>query len=148
MFNSIWLYAVAALLATTLLFGGLLYREIGKTAEAEQALATVIDANTSLQKSLDLKDSSCKIDDTISTERQEEKALSDKAKDSELSAIDNIPISIKTPLTPLPTSQGITNESNVVDIDGKLPESLRLLLSQSYNRAKGRVSDTAGQPSN
>lgn len=149
--SSAYLYIIATLLSMTVLFGGLLYWQIGKTSEAESALVVAINANTDLQKSLNLKDLSCKIDDSISTERTEEKQASDTVKDKEIASIDELPVKIKAPLVAIPTNQAsvqaLSNENNTVDIDNELPADLVRLLSQSYNRAKERTGDDSRQSS-
>ncbi|RYY51365.1 MAG: hypothetical protein EOO06_01135 [Chitinophagaceae bacterium] len=151
MFNSIWFYIILGLALSTVSLGWLSLHNYTAKVEAESALVIAINANTDLQKSLNLKDLSCKIDDSISAERTEEKQASDSVKDKEIASIDKLPVKIKAPLVTIPTNQAsvqaLSNENNTVDIDNELPADLVRLLSQSYNRAKERTGDDSRQPS-
>jgi len=133
--SSVYLYIIATLLSISLVTSGLLYWQIGKTADAEAALVSAINANTSLQKSLNLRDLSCKVDDAIATEYQIEKTIINQEKDKELASIDKLP---SKPVQ-APSTKAVSNESksNVVNIDDALPDDLTRLLTESYNRVSG-----------
>lgn len=123
MFNSITLYLILGLSATTLGFGYLSYYQTGKRAEAESALVQVIDANTSLQKSLNLQVKSCEISDTITSEYQTEKQVQQDKTQTVISKIDSIPKKAST--------NSVGNKHEEIDIDSALPDSIKQLLSES-----------------
>lgn len=135
MFNSITLYIILGLSASTLCFGYLSYSFYGDKVEAESALVQVIDANTNLQKSLNLKDLSCKQDDKDTTELEADKAILKDKVDSLSSQITKLKSGIKKPV-----SQNINNpeapknaEANTI-LDGTelLSDDLKRLLTESY----------------
>lgn len=135
MFNSWMFYVILGLSASTLGFGYLSYYQTGKRAEAESALVQAIDANTSLQKSLNLKDLSCKQDDKDTTELEADKAILKDEVDSLSAQINKLKSGIKKPV-----SQNINNpeapknaEANTI-LDGTelLSDDLKRLLTESY----------------
>lgn len=128
--STIYLYIIAALLAMTLLFGGLLYREIGKTSAAESALETVVKTNSDLQNLIKTQEKSCELTDKLLAQYQTDKSLEEETKNDKLSSLDKIPSS--------PTVK--SNESNVVNIDGKLPSELIRLLGEDS------LQDTGSKP--
>jgi hypothetical protein len=122
-FNNWMFYLILGLSASTLAFGYLSYKFYGDKVEAEYSLVQVIDANTELQKSLNLRDLSCKIDDEVVSEYQTEKKVQqDKVQDA-VSKIDSLP---KKPL------QVTSNEINDINIDSKLPVDLVEILNNSF----------------
>ena len=122
MFNSITLYIILGLSATTLGFGYLSYYQTGKRAEAESALAQVIDANTELQKSLNLQVKSCEISDTITSEYQSEKQVQQDKTQTVISKMDSLPK--KSTVQVKPDAE--------IDIDSRLPADLQRMLSESW----------------
>lgn len=115
--------------ALAVLFGVLSYHFYGSKAEAEQALVSAIDANTNLQKSLNLFQSSCTIGDKVSGEFVQEKAAKDKTTETVVQQIDKLPIK-RNPDKAL----GDTHEAT---IDSKLPDDLIRLLQSHCDRTKG-----------
>lgn len=120
MFNSITLYIILGLSATTLGFGYLSYSFYGDKVEAESALVQVIDANTELRKSLNLQVKSCEISDTITYEYQSEKQVQQDRNQAVISKIDSIPKKV-TQVKP----------DAEIDIDSRLPADLQRMLSES-----------------
>jgi hypothetical protein len=107
------------------LFGALSYHFYGTQAEAESALVVAIDANTSLQKSLNLQVESCKISDTITSEYQSEKQVQQDKAQATISKIDSLPkkVSIQDVPKVAPDAE--------IDIDSALPSDLVRMLSES-----------------
>lgn len=155
--SSIYLYVIAALLSMSVLFGGLLYGEIGKTAEAESALVSAIDANTNLQNSLNQKGLSCKLDDKAVVELH---AVNDTAQE----VVDDVSTQLqshasvkKSPIVnavqpspvQLPSKEKSNNEITYLPDDGLLSPTITGLLHKSFCNAE--PTDTTcvstGQPS-
>lgn len=135
MFNSWMFYLILGLSASTLGFGYLSYYQTGKRAEAESALTQAINVNTDMQKSLNLKDLSCKQDDKDTAELEADKAILKDKVDSLSSQITKLKSGIKKPV-----SQNINNpeapknaEANTI-LDGTelLSDDLKRLLTESY----------------
>ena len=126
MFNSITLYLILGLSASTLGFGYLSYHFYGDKIEAEVALVSAINANTELQKSLNLQVKSCEISDAITSEYQSEKQVQQDKTQTVISKISALPS------TTLPKkTQAPSNEINDINIDSKLPDDLVRLLSEN-----------------
>lgn len=124
--SKVYLYIIASLLSMSLLFGGLLYREIGKTSAAESALDSVVQTNSDLQNLIETQEKSCELTDKLLAQYQSEKSGEEENKNDKLSSLDKIPSSTTVK----------SNESNVVNIDGKLPsELIRLLGEDSLQNA-------------
>ena len=121
MFNSITLYLILGLSASTLCFGYLSYSFYGDKVGAESALVQVIDANTELQKSLNLQVKSCEISDTITSEYQTEKQFQQDKTQTVISKIDSLPK--KSSMQVKPDAE--------IDIDSRLPADLQWMLSES-----------------
>lgn len=135
MFNSITLYLILGLLATTLGFGYLSYHFYGDKVEAESALIQVIDANTGLQKSLNLRDLSCKIDDASVVEVEAEKKDLQTKTDVVSTKIEKLRLPLGKP--PVAAKQEtIKNEplkeTNVLPDDGLLSANLVRMLHEGY----------------
>lgn len=122
-------YIIVFLLVLCGLFGALSYRFYGDKVEAQSALVQVIDANTELQKSLNLRDLSCKIDDKVVSEYQAEKQVQQDKTQAAVTSIQNIP---KKPVAP---TKAVMNEE--IDVDSKLPSSLQFLLNQNCLQGEG-----------
>lgn len=131
MFNSITLYIILGLSASTLCFGYLSYYQTGKRAEAESALVQVIDANTELQKSLNLQVKSCEINDTSVVQVEAEK----KDLQTKIEAVSDNIEKLRSP-KPQAKQEIIKNESlketNVLPDDGLLSPNIVSLLRQGY----------------
>lgn len=148
MFNSWMFYLTLGLSASTLGFGYLSYYQTGKRAEAESALTQAINVNTDMQKSLNLKDLSCKQDDKDTTELEADKAILKDKVDSLSSQITKLKSGIKKPV-----SQNINNpeapknaEANTI-LDGTelLSDDLKRLLTESYCLVEDCVGVPTGQ---
>lgn len=148
MFNSWMFYLILGLSASTLGFGYLSYYQTSKRAEAESALAQAINVNTDMQKSLNLKDLSCKQDDKDTTELEADKAILKDKVDSLSAQINKLKSGIKKPV-----SQNINNpeapknaEANTI-LDGTelLSDDLKRLLTESYCLVEDCVGVPTGQ---
>jgi len=137
MFNSITLYIILGLSATTLGFGYLSYHFYGDKVEAESALVQVIDANTELQKSLNLQVKSCEISDTITSEYQSEKQVQQDKTQATISKIDSLPKKATAQGTPQ------VKHDAEIDIDSPLPDSLLSVLRASCLPNEGEVCTNA-----
>ena len=133
MFNSITLYIILGLSASTLGFGYLSYSFYGDKVEAESALVQVIDANTELTKSLNLQVKSCEISDTIASEYQTEKQVQQDKTQTVISKIDSLPK--KSSMQVKPDAE--------IDIDSTLPDSVLSLLRSSCLPNEGDSCDPA-----
>ena len=126
---------ILLLLATLVItFASLSYSLYKSTVKAEAALVAARASLVLLESSLIKKEQECRITDEVIAEWQKEKDASAKEKDSDIQRIDKLPIKKPSEVKP-------NENSAVVDIDAKLPDDLRLLLQQSYNRDKGSASD-------
>lgn len=132
--NSWLMYLILGLSASTLAFGYLSYKFYGDKVEAEYSLVQVIDANTELQKSLNLRDLSCKIDNEVVSEYQaEKKAQQDKVQDA-VSKIDSLP---KKPVQASSKVIAKVQQDAEIDIDSPLPDSVIVLLRSSCVQGEG-----------
>ena len=135
MLNSVYLYIILGLAASTASLGWLSVHNYRAKVEAESALVVAINVNTDMQKSLNLKDLSCKIDDKSVVELEMDKsALKDKT-EAISQEISKLPTGIKK----LPTANNMiteapknAEESNVLTGSELLSDDLRKLLLQSY----------------
>lgn len=135
MLNKPIILVLLVLFSFSCLFGYLSYSFYGQKTKAKAELAQAVQINANLQNYLVKKEQECKIADSLVSEWQEEKDASDKQKDSDVQKIDSIPKKPTKAASPNVAQEGKQNEE--IDIDGKLPDALRLLLQQSYNRDKG-----------
>lgn len=123
-------YIILALSATTAGLGWLSLSLHDDKVVAEQALAQAINVNTEMQKSLNLKDLSCKIDDKSVVEvDQEKKEIQTKT--------DEVSAKIEKLRTPVAVKQEIIKneslkETSVLPDDGLLSSNLKALLKQSF----------------
>lgn len=134
-FNSWMFYIILGLSASTLGLGYLSLSLHDDKVIAVQALAQAINVNTDMQKSLNLKDLSCKIDDASTVQLESEKSEL-KNKVGQLSAqISKLKSGIKKPV-----SQNTNNtearknaEANTI-LDGAelLSDDLIRMLTESY----------------
>lgn len=122
-------YIIVVLLVLCGLFGVLSYHFYGAKVEAESALVQVIDANTELQKSLNLRNLSCKIDNKVVSDYQAEKQVQQDKMQVTVSKIDSIPKKASV--------QSQVKQDAEIDIDSPLPDSLVKLLRESCGKGKG-----------
>ena len=134
--SSIYLYVIAALLAMTVLFGGLSWYLKGVADENKAALVVAVSANNTLQISLDKKTQSCDITDKQLADYMSQTSVIVQDKNTKLSAIDALPSKQVVKTTSSKVKQ---DETDVVDLDGKLPSSLIDLLHQSSSVVQGSV---------
>lgn len=129
MFNNILFYLVIGLSASTMGFGYLSYHLNGVNAELELGLVQAIDVNTSLVKSLNLRDLSCKIDEQSAVEVEAEK------KDIQ-TKIEGVSENIEKLRKPQDKQEIIKNENlketNVLPDDGLLSANLTGMLREGF----------------
>jgi len=134
--SSVYLYIIAGLLTLVVVFGGLSWYLKGVADENKAALGVAVSANSTLKDSLDKKIQSCDITDKQLAEYQSQTITIVNDKNSKLSAIDALPSKQVVKTTSSKVKQ---DETDVVDLDGKLPSSLIDLLQQSSSVVKGSV---------
>lgn len=146
LFSGATLYIILALLASTVGFGYLSYSLSNDKAVAVSQLRDANDAIVGYQKDAELKDSSCKIDDTSVVESLAEKQeVRDK--------IDNLVVKInklKTGVAIAPSDTETNKNAKTTTIYGSelLSLDLRLLLDSAYCIAspEDSICGTTGQP--
>lgn len=134
MFNNILFYLVIGLSASTMGFGYLSYRLSNDKVVAEQALVQAIDVNTELQKSLNLRDLSCKQDIVSTVELESDKTVLKDKTEVISKEISKLSTGVKKPainniITEAPKN---AEESNVLTGGELLSDDLRKLLLQAY----------------
>ena len=133
MFNSIYLYIILGLAASTASLGWLSVHNYRAKVEAESALVVAINVNTDMQKSLNLKDSSCKIDDEAVVEVETEKKDLQSKVDAVSDKFDKLKIITAT--KPLVKQEIINHETNILPDDGLLSPNIAKLLHESWCNA-------------
>lgn len=112
----------------------LLWFQITSVAELRQQLTLSADVNQELQKSLNLRDLSCKIDNEVVSEYQaEKKAQQDKVQDA-VSKIESLP---KKPIQVSSKVIAKVQQDAEIDIDSPLPDSIIVLLRESCVQGEG-----------
>ena len=137
MFNSVYLYIILGLAASTASLGWLSVHNYRAKVEAESALVVAINVNTDMQKSLNLKDLSCKVDDASVAELSAEKnkidedisPINDQLKD--LATVKKTPV-IKSPTVKVNTNETIKNEVIFLPDDGLLSPNVKRLLNNGW----------------
>lgn len=137
MLNSWMFYVILALSASTAALGWLSLSLHDDKVVAEQALAQAINVNTDMQKSLNLKDLSCKIDDASVVELNAEKnkidedisPINDQLKD--LATVKKTPV-IKSPTVKVNTKETTKNEVIFLPDDGLLSPNVKRLLNNGW----------------
>ena len=134
MFNSWMFYLILGLAASTLGLGWLSLSLHDDKVIAEQALVQAINVNSDTQKSLNLKDLSCKIDTVSVVEVEAEKAVLKDKTEAISQEISKLPTGVKKPainniITEAPKN---AEESNVLTGGELLSDNLRKLLLQAY----------------
>lgn len=136
--SSIYLYIIAGLLTLVVVFGGLSWYLKGVADEKSAKLKVAQDANSTLQESLDKKIQSCDITDKQLAEYMSQTNTIVVEKNTKLSAIDMLPSQPPFKQVVKTTSPKVQrDETDVVDLDGKLPSSLISLLQQSSSAVQG-----------
>lgn len=134
MFNSWMFYLILGLSATTLSLGWLSLSLHDDKVIAEQALVHAINVNTDMQKSLNLKDLSCKIDDDSVVEVESEKKILKDKIDVINDNIEKLRLPKGNPSVAA-KQENIKNENlkpNVLPDDGLLSPNIVGLLKQGY----------------
>ena len=134
MFNSWMFYLILGLSASTLTLGWLSLSLHDDKVIAEQALVQAINVNSDMQKSLNLKGLSCKIDDASVVEVEAEKAVLKDKTEVISQEISKLPTGVKKPATNNIITEASKNaeESNVLTGGELLSDDLRKLLLQAY----------------
>lgn len=132
MFNSVYLYIILGLAASTASLGWLSVHNYRAKVEAESALVVAINANTDLQKSLNLKDLSCKIDDASVAELSAEKIQIDENISPINDQLKDLATVKKTPVIKSPTVKVNKDESNFLPDDGLLSPNVKRLLNNGW----------------
>jgi septal ring factor EnvC (AmiA/AmiB activator) len=147
MFNSWMFYIILGLSASTLGLGWLSLSLHDDKVIAVEALAQAINVNTEMQKSINLKDLSCKQDDKDTTELESEKSIL-KTKVDELSTqISKLKSGIKKPISQNNPEAPKNAEANTI-LDGTelLSDDIVRMLTESYCLVETCPVVPAGQP--
>lgn len=135
MFNNWMFYLILTLSASTAALGWLSLSLHDDKLIAEQALVAAINVNSDMQKSLNLKDSSCKIDSASVVEVEAEKKDLQVKIEMVSNSIEKLRLSTSTP-KPQVKQEIIKNESlkesSVLPDDGLLSANIVQLLHQGY----------------
>lgn len=130
LFSSATLYIILALLASTAGFGYLSYSLYGDKAVAVAQLKTANETAERYKNSLNLKDSSCKIDDTSVVEVETEKKDLQSKVDAVSDKFDKLKIITAT--KPSVKQEIINHETNVLPDDGILSPNITSLLHEGW----------------
>lgn len=133
--NSWVFYIILALSATTAGLGWLSLSLYDDKVVAEQALAQAINVNTEMQKSLNLKDLSCKIDDKSVVELDAEKKQIDESIspiNSQLKDLASVKKKLVTQVVAPKQNETTKNESNFLPDDGLLSPNVTRLLNDGW----------------
>lgn len=146
MLNKPLILTLIVSLSLNLTFGYLSYSFYSDKAVAESKLETAVDANKGLQESLDKKETACKITDTIVSEYTKEKQEIVKETEGVLNDIDKLPSVYPKGVSSLKRQENVKEQTagkqtNIVNLNGKLPADLVGLLSEVCLRAKGSACD-------
>lgn len=130
LFSGATLYIILALLASTAGFGYLSYSLYG---DKVVAVAQLKDANIAIvgyQNSLNLKDSSCKLDDQVVVEVETNKKDLQSKVDAVSDKFDKLKIITAT--KPSVKQEIINHETNVLPDDGILSPNITSLLNEGW----------------
>lgn len=133
--NSWVFYIILALSATTAGLGWLSLSLHDDKVVAEQALAQAINVNTEMQKSLNSKDLSCKIDDRSVVELDAEKKQIDEAVspiNSQLKDLATVKKKLVTQVVAPKQNETTKDESNFLPDDGLLSPNVTRLLNDGW----------------
>jgi hypothetical protein len=130
------LLALILLSGSTAFFAWLSWSLNADKAVLSADLQACAERNSILVNEVDKAYLSCAIDDAASTENTKGQTAVDNKREDVKDQIDKLPSVPKKPtvVTPPPkTDNGVQDESNTVDIDGRLPDSLQRLLNSAYS---------------
>lgn len=133
--NSWVFYIILALSATTAGLGWVSLSLHDDKVIAEQALAQAINVNTEMQKSLNLKDLSCKIDDKSVVELDAEKKQIDESIspiNSQLKDLATVKKKLVTKVVAPKQNETTKDESNFLPDDGLLSPNVTRLLNDGW----------------
>lgn len=153
MFNSWMFYLILGLSASTLGLGWLSLSLHDDKVIAEQALVVAINVNSDMQKSLNLKGSSCQIDASSGAELVAEKSKIDEGispVNSQLKDLATVKKVTSKVVTVVAAKQETTkNESNFLPDDGLLSPSVTRLLNDGWCSVYPSTSEciSTGRPS-
>jgi len=142
MFNSIWFYIILGLSLSTVSLGWLSLHNYTGRVEAESSLVAAINANTDLQKSLNLKDLSCKIDDKSVVELQAINVTTQEVVDDistqlqSHASVKKPPVNAVQSSVQLPSKEKSNNEITYLPDDGLLSPTITGLLHKSFCNAE------------
>ena len=123
--------ACALLLTSTSFFAWLSWSLNADRAVLSAELSACAKRNSTLVKDVEKAILSCKIEDAIATENTKGQAELDNKKEDVLKQIDSIPPKAVKQQQAVQETQ---DETDVVDIDGRLPDALRLQLDRVYQQ--------------
>lgn len=130
LFSSATLYIILALLASTVGFGYLSYSLYGDKAIAVAQLKTANETAEGYRNSLNLRDSSCKIDDTSVVEVETDKKDLQSKVDAVSDKFDKLRIITAT--KPSVKQEIINHETNILPDDGILSPNITSLLHEGW----------------
>lgn len=130
LFSGATLYIILALLASTAGFGYLSYKLSGDKAVAVAQLNTANETAEEYRNSLNLRDSSCKLDDQAVVEAETEKKDLQSKVDVVSDKFDKLKIITAT--KPLVKQEIINHETNVLPDDGLLSPNVAKLLTEGW----------------
>lgn len=133
LFSGATLYIILALLASTAGFGYLSYSLYGDKAVAVAQLKTANETAEGYRNSLNLKDSSCKIDDTSVVEVETDKKDLQSKVDAVSDKFDKLRIITAT--KPSVKQEIINHETNILPDDGILSPNITSLLNEGWCNA-------------
>ena len=133
--NNILIGALLFFICSTGIFGYVSYDLSEQKGMAVQALQEARDKLIEAEKSKETSIFSCEITDSILTEWQKDLQENQAKSDSTVTSINKLPSK--------PQKETKDEVSDVVDIDGKLPDDLRRLLSEASNRDQGSSANAA-----
>lgn len=133
LFSGATLYIILALLASTAGFGYLSYSLSDDKAVAIAQLKTANETAEGYRKSLNLKDSSCKVDDASVVEVETDKRDLQSKVDGVSDKFDKLKIITAT--KPSVKQEIINHENNVLPDDGILSPNITSLLNEGWCNA-------------
>lgn len=133
LFSGATFYIILALLASTAGFGYLSYKLSNDKAVAVAQLKTANETAEEYRNSLNLKDSSCKLDDQVVVEVETNKRDLQSKVDAVSDKFDKLKIITAT--KPSVKQEIINHETNVLPDDGILSPSITKLLYESWCNA-------------
>lgn len=130
LFSSATLYIILALLASTAGFGYLSYSLYGDKVVAVSQLKDANDAIVGYQNSLNLRDSSCKLDDQAVVKVETDKKDLQSKVDAVSDKFDKLKVITAT--KPSVKQEIINHETNVLPDDGILSPNITSLLHEGW----------------